>query len=120
MTDSDRVLGIDYGTKRIGFATGDTLLGIATPHSVARVQDEDHAVAEIKRMVLETEAGRVVVGYPISMDGTESEWTQKVGAVIARLSGELSVPVVQCDERLTSQQVQRVLRKRLSLLASDL
>jgi len=104
-----RILGVDYGEKRIGFATGDLELGIATPLQMIEVRNADQAVKAVKRVCAETEAGKVVVGLPINMDGSEGPAADGARAFAAKLGEVLSVPVDTWDERLSTRIAERVL-----------
>lgn len=98
-----KILGIDYGRKRIGIAIADMQVRVAMP---LRVVDGRNDVTRDARSVadvaMEEEAGEMVVGLPLNMDGSESEQTtitRRFAAELARLSKK---PVHLQDERLSS------------------
>ncbi len=104
-----RILAIDYGDARIGLALSDESETLASPlstyASVSMRKDIDHIAALAK----EKNAGRIVLGLPVNMDGTEGERAQKTrsfGTVLARVSG---LEVVYKDERLTTVSAERTL-----------
>lgn len=105
----NRILGVDYGEKRIGIASGDLELGIATPLQMVEVRNADQAVEAVKRVCAEKEAGKVVVGLPINMDGSEGPAATGALAFAARLRDVLSVPVETWDERLSTRIAESVL-----------
>mgnify|MGYP001813531921 CR=1 FL=1 len=108
-----RVLGIDLGTKRIGVALSDAGGVLATPHVVlqrARNRGDDHRA--IKAIVDEWEVERVVVGLPLSMDGSSGPAARKALAEVERLGVVTGVPVETYDERLTTVSAHQVLREQ--------
>jgi len=104
-----RLLGVDYGDRRLGLAVSDSLGMIALPlRSVgitSDVQGRDAVAAACK----ETDAATVVVGMPFNMDGTSGPMAQKVAAFVELLKRALDVPIETWDERLSTQLVERVL-----------
>lgn len=104
-----RVLGIDYGRKRIGVACTDPL-GI-TVQPVAAYEGEPAAALEpIRQECIEREVDRVVVGLPLNMDGSEGAMAKEVRGWAAKLGAKLGLPVEFCDERLTSWSAEQELR----------
>lgn len=94
------VLGFDYGTKRIGVAIGNALTGTARPLEVLKADPPDWE--RIAALVSEWQPGRLVVGLPLNMDGSESELSAAARRFANRLNGRLGLPVVLSDERLSS------------------
>lgn len=99
-----RILGVDFGSKRIGLAISDETGTLATP-----VGYVTGGVSDVARVATERGAGRIVVGVPKRLDGTSSPQTVKTNQFIAALAESVSVPVVGWDERLTTVQAERVL-----------
>lgn len=101
-----RVLGVDYGTKRVGLAVSDELLITARPLDVvARAE----IVAYVERLTQEMEITKIVVGLPTSLSGSEGD-----SAIGARLLGRqlneaTSIPVDFIDERFTSRMAESAL-----------
>jgi putative holliday junction resolvase len=103
-----RALGIDLGTKRVGVAVSSGSL--ATPYEVVQrsgSRRRDHA--RIAELVDETGAEVVVVGMPVSLDGSTGRAAEKAAAEIAELAAFLAVPVTAYDERLTTVTADRQL-----------
>lgn len=95
-----RVLALDLGAKRIGVAVSDFSGTIASPLTVierGRRRNDDHA--RIAALVVEEEAELVVVGLPLSMDGSVGKAAEGANAEAAKLASVLSVPVETWDER---------------------
>ncbi len=98
-----RVLGIDLGSVRIGLALSDPSGTVANPHSVLRRAGDraaDHAV--VRDLVAELEVDRVVVGLPLSLDGSLGPAAQRALDEADELRATLGVPVETYDERLTT------------------
>ena len=105
-----RTLALDLGSRRIGVAVSDSGGIMATPYSVIeRSGDPGADRARVAAVVAEVGAGRVVVGLPLSMDGTVGPAAEAALAEAAALRELLGVPVDLQDERLTSVSANRSL-----------
>lgn len=108
-----RALGIDLGSKRIGVAMSDGERRVATPLTTierrAERVDDHGAVAEL---VSEYAAGVVVVGLPLSLDGTEGPAARAVLEEVAEMRRSLGVPVETIDERFSTVTANARLRER--------
>jgi putative Holliday junction resolvase len=104
-----RVVGVDYGTKRVGLALADPLRMFARPHG-AFTQRE--AVEELKRIHADEGIETIVVGWPLTLGGEEGVATERVQQYINRLRNALpdAVRIVKRDERLTSEMAKDALR----------
>ena len=98
-----RILAVDHGQKRIGLAISDETGSVATPVGYAT------SVAEVVRTATERGAGKIVVGLPRRLDGTNSPQTEATLSFIQTLAAATVLPVVKWDERLTTAQAERVL-----------
>lgn len=96
-----RALGVDLGSRRIGVAVSSGQ--VATPYEVIeRSGDRRADHHRIGELVAETGAERVIVGLPISLDGSERRAAKKARIEAEQLSGNIDVPVELWDERLTT------------------
>ena len=103
-----RVVGLDLGERRIGVAVSAGAL--ALPHvTLERSGDADADRAALVRLVEELGAERVIVGLPLSLDGSRGPAARQVEAETARLVEKLAVPVELVDERLTTVTASRSL-----------
>ena len=115
---SMRVLGVDYGERRIGLAVSDPSATLARPLRTLRpggsLPSRAAAVAAEARALAEDADGlaAVVVGLPRSLDGTPHEQTAHVLAFVDRLREAIDVPVALQDERLTSVEAESRLAAR--------
>ena len=108
-----RAVGIDLGEKRIGVAISDSGGSLATPYEVVTrtgSRDEDHR--RIKAIVEEVEAEIVVVGLPLSLDGTEGKAAQGARQEAEAIGQIVSVPIELHDERLTTVEAERILKEQ--------
>lgn len=106
-----RTVGIDFGSRRIGVAVSDSGGMIATPYEVVQRSPAGHGAdhAALANIVEEVGAERVVVGLPLSLDGSEGPAARAVRDEAAELEEALSVPVETFDERLTTVSADRSL-----------
>lgn len=105
------VLAFDFGEKRIGVATGESLLGTAHPLAVIRAESNDARFAEIGKLIAEWQPERLVVGLPTHADGTPHEMTRLAMKFAERLEKRFQIPVSMADERLTSLDAEARLRE---------
>lgn len=108
-----RVLGIDLGSVRIGLALSDAGGVLATPHSVIRRAKRralDHQA--IKAVVDEWEVEHIVVGLPLSLDGSVGKAAKAALREANELGVVTGVPVETYDERLTTVSAHQVLREQ--------
>ena len=105
------VLAFDFGEKRIGVATGETLLGTAHPLTVIHAESNAQRLAEISKLVAEWQPQQLVVGLPTHADGTPHAMTQLAKKFAERLHKHFALPVALTDERLTSRDAESRLRE---------
>ncbi len=97
-----RILALDVGDRRIGLAINDALGMLASPLVIIEYHDRAAACHEIDVIAREKEAQKIIVGLPLSMSGEDSEQTAKTREFADVLAEIVSVPVVFCDERLST------------------
>jgi putative holliday junction resolvase len=106
-----RILGLDYGSRRIGVAICDelgmTAQGVDT--IVRKNRDADLAVIAgyIERFAVE----EIVVGYPLRLDGTDGIQCEKVNRFIRRLQARFPIPIIRRDETLSTKEAEEILRE---------
>lgn len=106
-----RVLGIDFGERRIGVALSDPTGTIASPHeTVHRRTGKRMPLASLERIARRHEVERVVVGLPLDPSGAENDWCARVREAGDELARRLGVPVAYVDERMTSVRAERAVR----------
>ena len=102
-----RLLGLDLGTKTIGVAVSDARLAIATAHSVINRTKFSRDAAELSSLCATLDAGGLVVGLPLNMDGTEGPRAQSTRAFVRNLVPLLDLPTAFADERLSTVAAER-------------
>jgi putative Holliday junction resolvase len=105
-----RILGIDYGEKRIGLAISDPLGIIAQALPTFIVTDNRDVLSEIKKLIKGYEISAIVLGLPKNMDGTLGEVGKKVMEFGKELSQKTNIKVEFWDERLSSVESLKILR----------
>ena len=105
-----RVIGIDLGSKRIGIALSDSDLTVATPLDVVERSgnvEKDHIA--ILKITDEWEVQKIIVGLPISLDGTLGPSAQSVMDEIKKLKNVTDIPIETHDERFTTVTAEQIL-----------
>lgn len=106
-----RAIGLDLGSVRIGVAVSDSEGLLALPSTtLVRGRSWSHDHSRIAELVAENEAEVVVVGLPLSMDGSIGPAARRTRKELARLSQSLAVPVETYDERLSTVVANRSLQ----------
>jgi putative Holliday junction resolvase len=105
------VLAFDFGEKRIGVATGETLLSSAHPLAVIRAESNDERFAAIGKLIAEWQPVQLVVGLPTHADGTPHEMTRLATKFAERLKRRFNIPVAFADEHLSSLDAESRLRE---------
>jgi putative holliday junction resolvase len=100
-----RLLGIDYGEKRIGLAYGDEV-GVAVPLDAAVQRDFEERMTHLAKVVAERRIEKFVVGYPYNMDGSVGFKAREVDSFIEKLKRRFRLPLDRVDETLTSVEAE--------------
>ncbi|MFW5955250.1 MAG: Holliday junction resolvase RuvX [Rhodothermales bacterium] len=107
MSEQRRIVGVDYGRKRVGLAISDPLRMFAQPLGT---YDPRTAVDVLKDLHSSSALETIVVGWPLLLDGSAGEATQRVQEYVNRLRNALpGVDVVTWDERFSSQIASQLL-----------
>jgi putative holliday junction resolvase len=106
-----RYLGIDYGSANIGLAMADSDSKMAMPFDTIRENEMKKVIAIIEQIIIDEDIDHIVVGYPLTLEGSESAQSAETISFITELSGTLSIPVDKEDERLTSKFAQTLIRE---------
>ena len=97
-----RLLGIDYGSVRIGLAVSDASRVIASPLQVRERTDRERDAAYFRNLVDREEIGGLVVGLPLHTTGREGTKAAEAREFGAWLKGVTGLPVIHADERFTT------------------
>lgn len=105
------VLAFDFGERRIGIAVGEHLLNTANPLTTIDNESNEVRFNAITALVNEWQPKLLVVGLPLSLDGTENAVTQLCKKFARRLNGRFNLPVVLIDERYSSAEASNLLNQ---------
>ena len=92
-----KILGIDYGTKRIGLAWADTTLGVVLPFGIVKT------IPSLSKLIQEEKVDKIVLGFPIGLNGKENANTERVKAAGFEIQKATDITVEYFDERFSSQ-----------------
>lgn len=109
------LLGVDYGSKRLGVAVSDLMRSIATSYKIIYRSSWEKDLAEIQKIVAEKEICGFVFGLPLQMNGEEGDIAKEVRAFAEKLQQEIPLPILFWDERLSSSAVERFLIDEIDL-----
>ncbi len=106
-----RILGIDYGDVRVGLSLSDLTQTIAKPFKTINYSSFDNLLDQLKRIIVEHEVCKIVVGIPYNMKGENTQQTLKVKEFISFLKSNLSYDIALVDERLSSIEAEKTMHK---------
>jgi putative Holliday junction resolvase len=99
------------GEKRVGIATGDTDSKIAFPVSTISTEEVLANSPMFRRLIEDYEPELLVVGLPLSLDGSENQQARRVRVLAEGIAERTGIPLVYQDERLSSSEARRSLRE---------
>jgi len=111
MTSHQTLLGLDYGTKKLGVAVGQTLTCTATGIAVLPVRALEPDWAQLDALVQRWKPDAFVVGMPYNMDGTDSHSTTRARQFGTKLEERYQRPVHGVDERLSTREARDITRQ---------
>lgn len=105
------VLCFDFGEQRIGVAVGEHVLANANPLTTIDNESNEIRFEAITKLVKEWQPKLLIVGLPLSLDGTETSVTQLCKKFARRLNGRFNIPVMLIDERYSSVEASDLLKQ---------
>lgn len=102
-------MGIDYGDARTGVAMSDLLCSIVGSTAVVPSRNTEKAIADIVRMAKENEVGKIVVGLPRNMDGSEGPRAELCRQFADQLRDATGLEIIMWDERRTTVEAHNIL-----------
>ena len=105
-----RSLGLDIGDKWIGVALSDPQGMLASPLTIINRRDDLTDVEAIITIITQNQVGRIIVGLPLSMNGSIGEQAEKVKAFTQQLRNHTKVPIEFRDERLSTVSAKRLMQ----------
>jgi putative holliday junction resolvase len=106
-----RVLGVDFGERRVGIAISDPTATIAQPLTVlTRRPGKRPPVQAVSDLAAEHDVSHIVIGLPLALSGNDTDWTREVRDFGEKLRQRSGLGVSFADERLTSVMAERAVR----------
>ncbi len=93
-----KILGVDYGKKRIGLAKAQSDVDVVLPFGIVG------SIEELVGVINKEAIDKIVLGLPIGLEGGENRGTEEVKKFIKELEQKINTPIELVDERLTSKQ----------------
>ena len=109
-TKATRVLGLDMGDSRIGVALSDPLGIMASPLTIILRKDEETDIEAIIEIIQQKDVGNIIIGLPLSMDGSLGKHAEKVQGFAEVLGQRINVPIEFTDERLSTVAAKRIVQ----------
>ena len=109
------VLGFDYGKKRIGIATGQTITNSATPCKTISCIDGNPDWAAIETEIKQWRPQALIVGIPYYTDGSENPMTAAARQFCYELGKRFKLPVIEINEALSSDHAEEILRENIKI-----
>lgn len=97
-------LAFDFGTKRTGCASGNRVLGGASPLRTIQAEGADARFAAVEKLIKEWQPNALVIGVPYHPDGAAHENTARAKKFGRQLHGRFRLPVYEVDERYSTTE----------------
>lgn len=108
MKSNYKLLGVDYGNKKVGLAIGDTETRVASPFLI--IINGGNLLAKIRQICIDEKIEKIVVGLPVGLTGVQSPQYLVVKKFIAKLKNELTLEIFEQDENLSSSYAKKLLQ----------
>ena len=120
--DTGRIMGIDFGDSRIGLALSDPLGIMATPLTIITRTDKGWDISAIVDIIRQNGVSRIILGLPISMDGSLGLQAEKVMGFAAEVGKQTDIPIYYQDERLSTVVAKHLIKeaRKTRLFPQDL
>ena len=106
-----RLLGMDFGEKRVGLAISDSLGLTSQPLGLIERQSDAQLLEEISDIIREHHVHLLVVGHPVGLSNRDTSRAKRTRRFVRLLRKSLEIPVEKWDERLSTTQADRVLNE---------
>ncbi len=97
-----KIMSVDFGDSRTGLAVCDKTEYLASPLCVVEEKDFDNCILKVSALAKENDVEKIVVGYPVNMNGTIGERADKCKLFADMLAEKVDIPVEMWDERCTT------------------
>ena len=109
------LFGLDYGTRKLGVASGQTLTRTAMGIALLPVKNLEPEWQDFDKLVATWKPDAFVVGMPFNMDGSESDMTAKARKFMQQLATRYGKPCHEVDERLSTREAREISRNNAEL-----
>jgi putative Holliday junction resolvase len=106
-----RVMGVDYGEKRIGVALSDPLRIMASPLTIITRTTESQDINALLDIAAQRDVGRIIIGLPVSLDGSLGPQAAKVKAFTGEMARSTDIPIEFRDEKLSTVEAKELVQK---------
>ncbi len=107
-----QVLGFDFGEKRIGVASGQSITCSANPITTLNAINNKPDWSAIESLITEWKPDALIVGLPFYLDGSESEMTKRAAKFSRQLEGRFHLPIYTHNEALSSFEAEQFLQDK--------
>ena len=104
-----RILGIDFGSVRVGLSLSDLTQTIAKPFDTIQYNNLDDLLSQLKKIIDNNQVYKLVVGIPFNMKGEDTKQTIKVREFVSFLKQNISIEIGLIDERLSSIEAEKAM-----------
>ncbi len=104
------LIGIDYGLKKLGLAVSSHNLKMSLPLKIINTKNDLEKINIILDLLIIHKASGIVIGLPISMDGSENENSTKIRMFAQNLANKTDLPIFMQDERLSTSGANKLLQ----------
>jgi len=105
-----RLLGIDYGERRIGIALSDENQMFPSPYLTIDVKKEQNYFEKIKSIIREKNIGKIIIGNPLTVEGNDTEKSKIIKDFAYKLSKFVDLPIDFWEETRTTQKAEAILK----------
>ena len=106
-----KLLGLDWGSKRIGMAISTRSIGIALPLRTLSRASWTNDVSAIKNIIQTHNISMIIIGLPLLLSGKLGQQALDIKNAVTKLQTEIEIPINLFDERLTTQQSYKILKE---------
>lgn len=106
-----KLLGLDWGSKRIGMAISTNSTGIALPLRTLSRTSWTNDVSTIKNIIETHNVSMIIIGLPLLLSGKLGQQALDIKNAVTNLQTEIEIPINLFDERLTTQQSYKILKE---------
>ncbi len=106
-----RILALDIGEKKVGVAISDPFKLFAQSLEVLNIRGKADLVDKIKKYLTNYNIEKIVIGNPLTKDGSESLFSKKIREIAKLISSHYNMETILWDERFSSEEATRYIQK---------